>query len=75
MASVKTILCTVCKKKKQAINSNTICTECSQLAKYRAENEYFQRLDNLSVEERLRKLEIEVYEHKKVKHITDHLRY
>jgi len=76
MAYVIRFLCRVCgEEKEEAISSGSaapcICNACTSKKKDRERVIHFNNLDHLSIEERLRRVEEWIYDHKQSVKLTD----
>jgi len=73
MAIVSTILCMVCKEKKQVTHSACdspplVCHDCAREEAERKEMEYLEACAQLDPEERFQKIEKWIYKHSKTLH-------
>lgn len=62
----ETYTCEVCKEEKTEYKEqghNHICSDCKKKEKEQIEREYFEVLDKLSMEERIRKIEKWIYDY------------
>jgi len=80
MAIIVSIHCNVCKKKKNVTVGGAdlhpiVCAECRVKQENQDEIAHFARLDGMSVEDRLREMEVWVYKHKKQKHYQPEPRF
>lgn len=64
MALIRTIKCIKCGKTNYIYNNGEVCYECGYIETKKQKDNYFRLLDELSMEDRVRKIEEWIYDYK-----------
>lgn len=79
MAMLVSIFCRTCKKSKQVIAGSglrpTICSECKAKKSNQDEKAHFARLDSMTIKDRVREIEVWMYEHSDQKHYSPPMKF